>query len=158
LPICTVGDDLPDIPSVRADNRAGVRDAVAHLVQAHGRRRIAFAGGPEGNQDAAERYQAYLDALAEHRLPVEGRRVACGEFSFQGGAATMASILDKLGPEDIDAVVAADDITALGAMSALAQRNIQVPRQVSVVGFDDVESARTSSPSLTTVRQHLQEQ
>jgi DNA-binding LacI/PurR family transcriptional regulator len=160
LPICTVGDDLPGIPSVRADNRAGVRSAADHLVQAHGRRRFGFIRGPEGNQDATERYQAFADALAEHGLPLEARRVAGDEFSFQGGAAAIASILERnrLGPADIDAVVAADDSTALGALSELGRRNIHVPRQISVVGFDDVESARTSSPSLTTVRQHLHKQ
>jgi DNA-binding LacI/PurR family transcriptional regulator len=160
LPLCTVGDDLPGIPSVRADNRAGVRSAIAHLLEAHDRGRIAFIQGPEGNQDATERYQAYVDALAEHGLPLETRRVVGGEFSFQSGAAAIASILDRsrLGLQDIDAVVAADDSMALGALSELGRRNIQVPRQVSVVGFDDVESARTCTPSLTTVRQHLREQ
>ncbi len=145
---------------MRADNAAGVRAAVTHLIHAHGRRRIGFAGGPDGNQDATERYQAYVAALAEHGIPLEARRVARGEFSFQTGTAAIALMLDrnKVGLEDLDAVVAADDSTALGAMSELARRNIQVPRQVAVVGFDDVESARTSSPSLTTVRQHLREQ
>ena len=147
-------------PERPANNRTGVRGAIKHLVHAHGRRRIAFIGGPEGNQDATERYQAYVDALAEEGLRLEPRRVTPGDFSFQSGAAAIATILDqnKLGPEGIDAVVAADDSTALGAMSELGRRNLHVPNQVSVIGFDDVESARASSPPLTTVRQHLREQ
>jgi DNA-binding LacI/PurR family transcriptional regulator len=160
LPLCTVGDELPGLPSVRGDNRAGVRSAVSHLVRAHGRRRIGFVRGPVVNRDATERYQAYVDALAEHGLPLEPTRVASGEFSFQSGAAAIALLLDqnKLGLEDIDALLAADDSMALGALSELGRRNIQVPDQVAVIGFDDVPSARTSSPPLSTVRQELAEQ
>jgi hypothetical protein len=155
-----VGDELPDFPSVRGDNRSGVRSAVAHLVKSHGRRRIGFIRGPAVNKDASERYQAYVDALAEHGLPLEPARVANGEYSAQSGAAAVVSLLDRqlTSPEDVDAILAADDSTALGAMGELARRRIQVPTQVAVIGFDDVQSARTASPPLATVTQQVVEQ
>jgi DNA-binding LacI/PurR family transcriptional regulator len=160
IPACTVGDELPDFPSVRGDNRSGVRSAVAHLVKAHGLRRIGFIRGPLVNRDATERYQAYVDALAEHGIPLEPARVANGEYSAQSGAAAVAVLLDRqlTGVQDLDALMAADDSTALGAMGELARRRIHVPEQVAVIGFDDVQSARTASPPLATVTQQVAEQ
>jgi hypothetical protein len=137
-----------------------VRSAVAHLVKSHGRRRIGFIRGPAVNKDATERHQAYVDALAEHGIPLEPMRVANGEYSAQSGAAAVASLLDRQlsGLQDIDAILAADDSTALGAMGELARRRIHVPEQVAVIGFDDVQSARTASPPLATVTQQVVEQ
>jgi DNA-binding LacI/PurR family transcriptional regulator len=160
VPICTVGDELPGFPCVRGDNRSGVRSTVEHLVRSHGRRRIAFIRGPLVNRDAAERYQAYVDGLAEQGIAFEPKRVVNAEYTFQSGAAAIGLLLDRneLSLQDLDAIIAADDSTALGALSELGRRNIYVPHQISVVGFDDVESARTSSPPLSTVKQQLTEQ
>jgi sigma-B regulation protein RsbU (phosphoserine phosphatase) len=159
LPMCTISGDLPGVPTIIADNRPGVRDAVSHLVRIHNRRRIGFICGPDANQDAQERYGAYVDALAEHQLGLDPRFVVPGDFSFESGESAIRSLFDerKLLPEDIDAIVAADDSTALGALSELAKRKIVVPRQIAIIGFDDVEQSRFSSPPLSTVRQPLRE-
>ena len=158
MPMCTLSGELPGVPNVLADNRAGVREAVAHLVGVHRRERIAFIRGPAGNQDAQERYEAYVAALAEHGIPLDPSRVLNGNFSPQSGETAIAEACDARGlVGDIDAVIAADDSTAIGALRELARRQIPVPHRVAVVGFDDVEQAGRSVPALTTIRQPLGE-
>jgi len=159
MPMVTLSGEIPGAPNVLADNRTGIREAVTHLAEAHRRRRIAFIQGPPENQDAQERYEGYVAALAEHGLPFELTRVFKGNFSFASGEAAVAEASRGPGPLDerIDAVVAADDTTALGALRELGRRQILVPQKVSVVGFDDVAEAHISTPPLTTIKQPFAE-
>jgi DNA-binding LacI/PurR family transcriptional regulator len=160
LPTCTVGASLAGIPSVGVDNRMGIHDAVSHLVRVHGRRRIAFIKGPESSQEAADRFDAYREALAEHAIEVDPRLVAPGDFTGDSGERAIGLFFGerKLDVGAIDAILAADDPTALGAMRALDRRKIRIPSQIAVVGFDDLQEARFSAPPLTTLRQPLREQ
>ncbi len=160
VPVCTIAGKLPGRSSVAVNNRTGVRDAVAHLVRVHGRKRIAFIKGPEPNDEAIERFDAYRRALAEHKLAFDTRLVAPGDFSSEAGEKAVALFFGerKLDVGSIDSIVAADDTMAFGAMQALERRKIRIPSQVAVVGFDDLEEARFTTPPLTTVRQPLREQ
>ncbi len=160
VPMCTIAGKLPGVPSVWVNNQSGIREAVAHLVRIHSRRRIAFIRGPEANQEAADRFEAYREALAEHQITFDPKLVAPGEFSSESGERAIGIFFGerKLDVGSIDAIIAADDTTALGAMHALEKRKIRIPSQVAVVGFDDLEEARFSAPPLTTVRQPLREQ
>ncbi len=154
LPTCSVGIEVPSCPSVRIDNRAGVREALVHLITEVGRRRIAFICGPEANREAAERFEAYRDVLAEHRLSIDPDLVTLGDFEAASGARAVATLIDerRMG---FDAIMAASDLMALGALNALSERGVAVPDRVSVVGFDDIEAARYATSPLTTVRQPL---
>jgi sigma-B regulation protein RsbU (phosphoserine phosphatase) len=156
MPICSISGDLPGVPNVVADNQSGVRAALSHLVRTHDRRKIAFVRGPIANQDADERYRAYVDGLSEHAIALDASRVASGDFTFEGGVAAVEALLDGQ-QADLDALMAADDSMALGVLAALRNRKISVPDQIAVIGFDDVDEARFSVPSLTTVRQPLKE-
>jgi phosphoserine phosphatase RsbU/P len=160
LPICTIAGEIEGVPSVEVNNQAGMREAVAHLIRIHGKKKIAFVRGPLLNVEAEERYRAYAETLAEHGIALDPRLVAPGDFQKESGAAAIRSFFDDRGLDmsDIDAIVAANDSTALGAMQALEKRKIDVPGQIAIVGFDDIEDARFSSPALTTVRQPLREQ
>jgi phosphoserine phosphatase RsbU/P len=160
LPACTIGGELPGIPSVSVNNQSGVEDAVGHLIRIHGRRRIGFIRGPETNPEAEERYRAYLETLSAHDITFNPKLVAPGEFSPESGAAAIDFLFDekRVHLSEIDALVAADDSMALGALRALEKRKVAVPGQVALVGFDDVEEARFSSPPLSTIRQPLREQ
>jgi DNA-binding LacI/PurR family transcriptional regulator len=160
LPACTIAGKLPGRSSVSVNNRTGVRDAVTHLVRVHGRKRVAFIKGPEPNEEAIERFDAYRRALAEHKLAFDSRLVAPGDFSAEAGEKAVALFFGerKLDVGSIDSIVAADDTSAFGAMQALERRKIRIPSQVAVVGFDDLEEARFTTPPLTTVRQPLREQ
>jgi DNA-binding LacI/PurR family transcriptional regulator len=162
MPMCTLSGELPGVPNVLADNRSGVREAVAHLVSTHRRSRIAFIRGPAENQDAQERYDAYVSALGEHGLAFDPGRVFEGNFSPQSGEIAIAEVYgtkrsNSLVSGEVDAIIAADDSTALGALRELARRQIPVPQKVSVIGFDDVDEARISVPPLTTIKQPLAE-
>jgi DNA-binding LacI/PurR family transcriptional regulator/anti-anti-sigma regulatory factor len=161
LPMVSIALALEGIPSVLVDNTTGLRDAVSHLVEVHGHRRIAFIQGPEGHEEADARYRAYTEALAAHGLALSPDLVAPGGFDRPSGAAAVRLLLDerKLRPgRDFEAVVAASAAMALAALEVLQARGIQVPYDVALVGFDDVAEARASTPSLTTVRQPIHEQ
>jgi DNA-binding LacI/PurR family transcriptional regulator len=157
LPVCSIGGNLAGAVEVAVDNRAGVRQALTHLAQTCGRRRIAFVKGPRGNDEAQERFQVYGEAVADLRLANEADLVVEGDFLEPSGAHAVKVLLDdrRLG---FDALMCASDLMAIGAMRALAERKVAVPQKVAVVGFDDIPSARFAAPSLATVRQPLYEQ
>ena len=161
LPMVSIAVALEGIPSVLVDNVTGLRDAVNHLIETHGRRRIAFIRGPEGHVEANARYRAYAEALAAHGLPLNPDLIASGDFSQPSAVEAMRVLLDerKLRPGvDFQAVVAATDDMAFGALDALQARGVQVPYDVALVGFNDAAEARVSTPALTTVRQPIHEQ
>lgn len=156
LPMVGIALATDHIPNVLADNYGGMRDAVVHLIEVHGYRRIAFIRGPKNNEDAEQRYRAYADALAGHGFPLDPDLVAPGNFSLPSGAEAIHLLIDER-KADFEAVVAADDTTAIGALEALQTRGIRVPHDVAVIGFDDAEEAAITIPSLTTVRQPVYE-
>jgi len=157
LPIVSVAMSLPGIPSLLVDNVGAMRQALVHLIEVHGRRRLAFVRGPQTNPEAEERYLAYQNTLAAYGLPFDPNLVAPGDFTLASGVAAVRLFLDER-RVPLDAIVAANDDTALGVLSALQQRGLRVPEEVSVVGFDDVPEAAFTLPPLTTVRQPLYEQ
>ncbi|MEU1043707.1 LacI family DNA-binding transcriptional regulator [Streptomyces sp. NPDC005897] len=140
---------------VDADNAGGARGAVAHLLDA-GRRTIGAISGPLDMYVAQCRLRGYREALelagvaAGASLVVEG-----GDFTEESGQRAMTELLDR--HPDLDAVFAASDTLAAGALNALRAAGRRVPRDVAVIGFDDLHSARPTDPPLTTVRQPLQE-
>jgi DNA-binding LacI/PurR family transcriptional regulator/signal transduction histidine kinase len=157
LPMCSIAVPLPGIPSVLVDNATGMRDLIVHLVEVHGCRRVAFIRGPEANDEAERRYRVYRDVLGERSLHVDPDLVVVGDFQRAAGAGAIDALFDQRHVR-FDAVVAASDSMALGAIAALQARGVRVPQDVAVAGFDDIEAARFATPALTTVRQPLHEQ
>jgi len=142
-------------PAIICDNGGGIYQAIHHLV-GHGHRRIAFiAGDPYDPGDSAERYSAYLTALAEAGLKADPRLVAYGKHTLQGGYAAMGQILNT--QADFTAVLASDDVSAFGAMRALREAGLEIPRDVAVVGFDDQRDAAAQVPPLSSVHVPLVE-
>ena len=80
IPTVSLEAPIPDVPTIRVDDLGGMRELIAHLVDVHGLRRIAFVQGPEGNADAEYRYQAYRAVLQEHRIPFDAELVTRGYF------------------------------------------------------------------------------
>ncbi len=153
LPVVSGAYVVPGIPSVLQSNTQGMRQAMLHLIEVHGCRRIAFLRGPENHYGAQERYQAYLDGLLEHGLPLNPDLIS-PPVDWMEGAIAMAALLDErklLPPVDFDAIVAASDLLALAAMTGLQVRGIPVPKQVAVIGYDDSALARITLPPLTSV-------
>jgi len=157
LPMVSITLPLAGIPSVVVDNSAGLRVALTHLIEAHGYRRLAFIRGTAGNLEAEQRYRIYTEVLAEHGLPLDPDLVAPGDFNMPAGRAAIRLLLDER-RTSFEAVVAANDNMALGALEALQDRGRQVPKDVAVIGFDDIPETRFITPPLTTIRQPLYEQ
>jgi sigma-B regulation protein RsbU (phosphoserine phosphatase) len=151
MPMVTVGHLVPGTPVVAADNQAGMREAVVHLISGHGRRRLVFLRGPIENQEAQTRFQAYREALRDFGVSYDPALVLHGNFQAETGRRVMRELLERGTP--FDAVVGANDFSTLGALEALRERGVSVPHQVAVVGFDDAEEARGASPTLSSVRQ-----
>jgi DNA-binding LacI/PurR family transcriptional regulator len=139
------------VPYCDCDNQGGARAAVEHLI-GRGRRRVATIAGPPDMTAAQDRLAGYHSALAgAGRRPI----VAMGEFTRESGANAMRQLLAD--DPEIDAVFAASDLMAIGALGALRAAGRRVPEDVAVAGFDDIELARFSEPPLTTVRQPVAE-
>ncbi|WP_049567005.1 substrate-binding domain-containing protein [Streptomyces sp. SBT349] len=137
------------------DTHAGMREAVGHLVRHHGRRRLACLRGPLSNPVSLERFRAYADALARHRLPRDRALVSASvDYAAGAGAAAMGVLLDVRGlrpGRDFDAVVACSDVLAADALRFLAGRGIRVPDDLALISFNDSTEARISDPPLTSV-------
>lgn len=136
----------PGYSALRIDNHCGVKAMIAHLLET-GRTRIVHLAGMRDNLDGAEREDAYRAAMAELApdLPV---RVLEGDFSEASGEALVSDMLAS--GKGFDAIFAANDMMALGAMMALREAGVDVPGQVAVAGYDDVPLARYLS--LSTIR------
>lgn len=128
-------------------NRQGARLA-GELLLERGAKRIVTIAGPRDMSAGIDRLAGLEDALG-HRLPSD--RVVHGDFTVAGGVAAMENLLARV--PDLDAVFAASDLMALGAMQTLRREGISIPGQVAVVGFDDIDLAASSVPPLTTIRQ-----
>ena len=150
LPLCTIASEHPGVASLGVDNTSGVEELTTHLIERHRRRRIAFVAGP--NRESLRRFAGYCEALRKAGLCIDERLVVGGDFTPPSGALAVATLFD--GDGGCDAIVAANDWMALGALEALEARGLRVPEDVSLVGFDDIEQARFVTPPLSTVRQH----
>lgn len=155
LPAVFVGRPFhptPDLLYVDVDNVEGGRLAARRLVEA-GCRRVATVAGPQDMTAGVDRLTGWREVLRDAGLPDDA--VAVGDFAVAGGAAAMETILAE--HPDVDGLFAASDLMAEGAMRVLARHGRTVPGDVAVVGFDDLATAATTSPPLTTVRNPMVE-
>lgn len=149
LPTVFIKADPDDaVLTVAVDQYAGAVHAVDHLLEL-GHRHIVHVGGPLDWADARARSRAYSDRLAAEGLDVPVQIVGdwTSDFGFRIGSDATAI------PADVTAIFAANDQMALGLVHGLSTRGIRVPRDISVIGFDDVPDARHFLPPLTTIRQ-----
>jgi DNA-binding LacI/PurR family transcriptional regulator len=138
---------------VDVDSEGGAR-AVAERLLAAGRARVGTVAGPQDMSAAVDRLRGFRAALHEAGAPPPP--VAFGGFTRETGEAAMRQLLER--EPDLDAVFAANDLMALGAMTVLKAAGRRIPDDVAVVGFDDVEPARHAEPPLTTVHQPIADQ
>jgi LacI family transcriptional regulator len=157
LPLVVIDPvNLPaaDVISVGSTNFAGGLAATQHLL-ALGHRRIGYLGGPVTSACNQARLGGYRAAMEGVGAPIPEGYVRFGNFLHEDGLVQGAALLDL--PEPPTAVFAGSDETAVGVVEAARARSLRIPEDLSVVGFDDTQIARLSSPALTTVRQPLQE-
>lgn len=150
-PVVIVGDhgEMDGVFSVDVDNAAGVADMVRYLHQL-GHEEIAYIAGPDHAAANKYRLKGYRLAMEELGLIARPEWIVQSDWSNQGGYRSMKKLLETRG---FTAVVASNDETAIGAMRALQEHGVLVPKQLSIVGFDDITLSEWIFPSLTTVRQ-----
>lgn len=151
-PCFSIGAVLAGVPSIVADNGTGLRELVDHLVVDHGYRRLAFIGGPDSNEDAQARHRAFREQLQMHGIVHDSAHYFEGNFLPECGHKAVAAFFCERNLT-LDAVVAANDYMAFGALEALAEHESVGLRSLPVTGFDNVERAKFSLPPLTTVEQ-----
>jgi LacI family transcriptional regulator len=137
---------------VHVPNEAGAHRAVRHLIEL-GHTRIAHVAGPHGHPDSEERREGYLRAMSEAGLPAPSGLVVHGDWMSKSGASATEALVSS--GHGFSAVFAASDQMALGAVLSLYHRGLDVPRDVSVVGFDDEVFSAFCRPPLTTVAQPM---
>jgi DNA-binding LacI/PurR family transcriptional regulator len=138
------------MPCVDVDNEAGACQAVTHLIGL-GHSRIGFvSNAPLSYSGAQARYAGYKRALAEHLLPLDEEMVRTAAFTPEAGQAAVRELLAL--SERPTAVFAASDVVAIGVMSAIQAAGFKIPKDIAVVGFDDIFLAAHTQPPLTTVR------
>lgn len=161
LPLVNVEKPLPGIPCVFTDTYTGMRQILDHLIEAHGRRRIALIRGPAGHFENEERTRAWVDALEAHGLVADESLLSPPSgWNQEDGEAAMQLLLDErhLQPGiDFDALATTEVQYAVGALTVLQQRGVSVPDEVSVVGFNDIAGAEIVAPAVTTVEKPFYE-
>ena len=155
--VISIGAPIPNLFTVAANDEPGVFQAVAHLVKHHNRKRIAFIAGPVESVDGARRLAAYRLALQSFKLDCDPALLVRGDYEARSGHEAVLQLC-RFGAGAFDAIVAANDLMAIGAIEGLRAAQIRVPEDVAVIGFDDMEEASFISPALTTVRQPMYEQ
>lgn len=149
LPLVMVGrPDFDHVSYVDVDNRAGAAMAARHLV-ATGGVRIGMIGAPDNTTTGRDRLEGFEAAMEACGRALDPELYVPGDFSEAGGHDAMLRLLDR----DVDAVFAASDTMALGALRAARERGVAVPDEVTVVGFDGFGASEKSVPPLTTIRQ-----
>lgn len=152
LPMVTQSVEIHGASMFIANNTEGMRAAVRHLIEEHSYKRIAFIRGIQGQVDAEQRFQAYQDELKAHHLRFDESLVVDGDYTPESGRAAVRVLLEERKLR-VQAIVAANDSMAFGALEALQQRGVRVPDDVAVTGFDDLREAQATGVPLTTVRQ-----
>jgi LacI family transcriptional regulator len=152
FPIVIIDDQVKptSIPWVGADNRMGGYAATRYLLQL-GHRRIAHIQGPRNFLVSSERYQGYVEALLEAGITPDPTLVIEGDFMPAEGRSCASKLLSMAKPPT--AIFTANDLMAYGVLEAAEEYRLQVPEELSVIGFDDIPLSAHTRPALTTVRQ-----
>jgi len=153
MPFLVVGrlNEMPDnLSYIDVDNVSGAYNAVQHLIKL-GHERIAHVSGRLDNRSALDRKIGYEQALRDHNLPIDKNLIVGGDFTEEGGYAS----IQKLLPYKPDAIFAASDTMALGVVRALKDAGLLVPNDIAVMGFDDLIPAQRSESQLSTVKQPI---
>lgn len=143
---------LASIPSVTVENTEITRLLIDHLINVHGKRRILFMRGPDGQEDSMRREAGYRSALQANGIPLDEKLILNGEFERNIAYQVLNEYLDHEKQVVFDAVFTGDDDAAVGVLRALQEHGLRIPEDVAVIGFDDLGFASFLNPPLTTVR------
>lgn len=144
-----IGPDRPGISLLKVDYERGIRQAVAHLTKL-GHTKIGFVSGPLRLHSATSRLQAYQGAMRSAGLSARQEWTLEGDHTLEGGVAAMERLIEQ--KERPTALLCSNDMTAIGVMHTAWRAGLNVPRDLSVVGFDDIHLAAMMMPPLTTIQ------
>nr|MBA2255005.1 LacI family DNA-binding transcriptional regulator [Chloroflexota bacterium] len=156
IPIVIINSNSPEgsFPSVRSDNVAGGRLAAEHLLGL-GHRVLGYLGGPTADDAERERYAGMREAVRAAGIDAETLPQTNGDGHVAGGMRAAEELL--AGRPELTGIVCYNDLSAIGAIRAIRAASRRVPRDVSIVGFDDIDEAQWVDPPLTTIRQQTAE-
>ncbi|WP_010249910.1 HD domain-containing phosphohydrolase [Acetivibrio cellulolyticus] len=157
IPVVSIGVELDNIPSLIVNNSSGIKEAIRHLVNQHNIRKIGFLRGSIGNDEADERFNAYIEELKDQNIPFNPDIIFNGNFLQTEATEVGKNIISSGIFREIEAIISANDEMALGLIPALYRGNLRIPKDMKIIGFDDIESSRSYLPPLTTIRQPLYE-
>lgn len=151
IPVVTTGHHrtAPGISDIVVDFHDGMAQIVKHLKEL-GHRNVGYIGGTEGLATSRDRRDSFLDAVVKHGLSSREGWIVEGDYKISGGSDGMEAILSQ--EEMPTAVIAVNDVTAIGALRKAHERGLRIPEDISVVGCDDIEVSDMVYPPLTTVR------
>ncbi len=156
IPVINFGITIPGLVNIKVDSDYGIKELAAHLVKIHGYRRFAFIKGPENHQESENRFNVFRRELFKYGINIDDDLIVHGDFLKESGSRAAGIFVDET-KKPFDVIVAANDSMAIGAMEHLQGRNMIVPDDAAVAGYDDIEECRSCTPRLTTVHQPIYE-
>ncbi len=148
--------NFPDCHSTHTTSESAYREVIAHLREKHGCSRIAYISAVRtGAQEAEERFSSFRNALSENGLPFIEELVFNGSFTFSSAHKEISEKIKSKEDLNFDALLAANDMMAFGAMSALTEAGISIPDDVKIFGYDNIFQARMSDITLSTIDQQI---
>jgi LacI family transcriptional regulator len=154
FPVLSIGMSIEGISSIEIDNRSGFKTLLEHIIREHKVKKIAFVSGPHTNPEAKTRYDTFMETVKENKNLIEETLVVQGDFSLLSGREVVKKIFDEKQFHP-DAIVCANDQMAFGVMEELEYRKIEIPDDLILTGFDDVDLSYEKE--LTTVHQPIYE-
>lgn len=154
---CVIIGDRPDkhkISYVDSDNKGGTF-ILTKIVINKGHRKIGFIKGPSNNRNAMDRYLGFIEAMEEYKIPVNPNWMIDGGFSLEAGKEAFKTLFKQ--KEMPTVLMCVNDMTAIGVMKEANSLNVKIPAMLSLAGFDGIDSAGHTIPSLTTMRQPMPE-
>lgn len=154
IPVVSIAYNLAGIPSIVIDNFGGMYKVVDHLITAHNCRKLAFIKGPDANEEACMRHDAYKKCLADHDIPYDKNLICQGQFWHTDGELAIRTLIDER-KVTFDALVGSDDHGIFFSIPHFQKRGFNIPEDIKITGFDDMEKSQYANPPLTTVKQPL---
>lgn len=152
IPVVTLSEEVEGYPCIMNDCSALVEE-LEHLIKFHGRKRIAFIGGPETNDDSIKRFNVYKQVLSSNNIPYDEALYGAGDFT-EYCHSVIEEVFDRCSGS-VDAICFANDRMALAGYDVIKAKGLKIGEDISVVGFDDAPCATVMEPPLTTVRSDI---
>ncbi|MBN2442803.1 MAG: substrate-binding domain-containing protein [Spirochaetales bacterium] len=157
IPVVSLSQEIGSVHSILVDNKPGLHEMILHLIKKHGYSKPAFVSGPENNQESILRLNTYKEALSECNIPFKQEFVVPGKFIAQSGKDAVRILLDERRVKP-DVIIAANDGMAMGLLEELQDRNISIPYEIAITGFDDQLPCQFTNPTISTIKQPIREQ